>query len=255
MRPIPAGNQGGETQVHLPRGRIQTIMETHTMKFSGKLVASAVLATAAMVSLPAMADPITWTTWGTATLGGAGSASGTAGAVTVSYTGEIDNLFNAYPSYTPAPTWVGGIVGNEPGNPDAATRQIIQLMGGNNQVNTITFSAPVLNPVVAIWSLGQGGNTSEFDFRLTPTLEAGGPSAEYAGSSIWVAGNNVYGTEGNGSVSFRGMVSSISFTNPVFENWYGFTVGVDAVPEPETLALLVLGALGVVALARRKAAR
>ena len=85
------------------------------------------------------------------------------------------------------------------------------------------------------------------DFAQTPTFEAGGPSAEYGGSAISVLGNVVSGTEGNGSIAFLGTFSSISFTTSNYENWYGFTVGTaaEAVPEPSTWAMILLGFAGL----------
>jgi hypothetical protein len=52
-------------------------------------------------------------------------------------------------------------------------------------------------------------------------------------------------------VEFFGTFSSISWTNPGYENWYGFTVG-EAVPEPLTLSLFGAGLAGVFAMRRRK---
>ena len=130
---------------------------------------------------------------------------------------------------------------------------IIQLVGGNANVNTITFSTSVTDPVIAIWSLGQSGIAARFDFNLTPTLQAGGPSNEYSGSSIVVSGDSVIGEEGNGTVAFFGTFSSITFANPVFENWYGFTVGVPApVPEPSAYMLVLAGLAAFGFAARRK---
>ncbi len=208
-----------------------------------------------LAAAPAMANPVSWVTWNGAGVVQdpvAGAASGSAGSVGISYTGQLDNLFLSYPSYTPAATWVGGIVGNTP-NPN----QIIQLTGGTGSTNTITFSKPVTDPVLAIWSLGQGGTTASFNFDATPTFDAGGPSAEYGGSPITVSGNDVFGVEGNGSIHFSGTFSSISFTNPVYENWYGFTVGIagGAVGVPEPLSAAVFGAgLAALGLARRRRA-
>ena len=74
---------------------------------------------------------------------------------------------------------------------------------------------------------------------------AGGPGAEYGGSSIAVSGNDVVGTEGDGTVQFIGTFTSISWTNPVAEDWYGFNVGVAgvaaAVPEPGEMGMLLAG--------------
>jgi hypothetical protein len=49
--------------------------------------------------------------------------------------------------------------------------------------------------------------------------------------------------------------SSLSWTNPVFENWYGFDVGFQAVapiPEPATWFMMILGFAGVGFLAYRR---
>lgn len=140
-------------------------------------------------------------------------------------------------------------------NGPSSTNGIVVLNGGNTNVQTITFSTPVVDPVMAIWSLGEGGINASFDFtNATPVFVAGGVSVEYGGSSIVVSGSDVSGTEGNGTVQFIGTYSSISWTNPTFENWYGFDVGVagvSAVPEPGSMGLLLAG-LTLVGLAARR---
>ncbi|HEY7900763.1 MAG TPA: PEPxxWA-CTERM sorting domain-containing protein, partial [Caulobacteraceae bacterium] len=205
------------------------------------LVASAALSIAA----PSGAGTVDWTAWGKFTTSAtAGTASGAAGSVGVTYSGEVENLFTGYPSWTPASSYVGGSVGNAPPSADG----IIQLFGGNaNVIDTVTFSKPVTNPIIAIWSLGSGGNPAAFDFPVNEpvTIEAGGPSAEYGGSSITLSGNNVLGSEGNGTIQLTGTFTSISWTTPASENWYGFTVGVAAVPEPATWALMLVGFAGL----------
>lgn len=202
-------------------------------------------------AMPASATIIDWAAWSSPLVSAtSGSANGVAGGVNISYSGELENLFTNYPSYGPNGTFNGGTVDNAP--PQA--NGIIQLYGGNpNQTNTITFSQAVTNPVLAIWSLGQGGVNASFNFNATPTLESGGPSSEYAGQTISVLGNVVSGSEGNGTVQFTGTFNSLSWTNPTAENWYGFTVGVAAVPEPETYAMMLagLGLMGFVARRRR----
>jgi hypothetical protein len=191
------------------------------------------------------ASVIDWTSWATGTSGQTnGSATGTAGSVGISYSGELQSLspLGAYPSWGPPGTFNGGTITNAP----SPAGGIIQLFGATGAVDTITFSHSVTNPVFAIWSLGQGGVNASFDFTATPTLEAGGQSNEYHGSAITVLGNVVSGSEGNGSIEFFGNFDSISWTNPTFENWYGFTVGVQsAVPEPSTWAMMILGFVGI----------
>lgn len=207
-------------------------------------------------ALPAVAGPIDWAGWSGVSLGvttGAATATFGTSGITATYGGELQNFFPNYPSYNPAGTFSGGAIGNAP----PSANGIVQIYGGGNSgVNTLTFSQAVLNPVMAIWSLGQGGINAQFAFNTAFTIQSGGPSAEYGGAAITSAGNTVFGSEGNGTIQFSGSVSSISWTNPVFENWYGFTVGtpVQAIPEPETYALMLAGLAALGAVARRRAA-
>lgn len=217
----------------------------------------ALVAATLAVSGLAHSATIDWSSWSTNTSGAIASTP-----VTVTFQGEVSGYYTNYPSWTPVVTYADGTaVLNAP----VASNGIIHLIGGGGDaavVDTITFSQAVVNPVFAIWSLGQGGNTPSFNFDATPTLVSGGPSAEYSGSSIWIGtgadGNNVYGTEGNGTVQFIGTFTSISWTNPVAENWYGFNVGIAgvaaAVPEPGSVGLLLAG-LTLVGLARRRRAK
>jgi hypothetical protein len=162
----------------------------------------------------------------------------------VTYSGELLSLVADYPSWTPTSSYVGGSVGNAP----PQLGGILQLQGGATTppTDTITFSHAVTNPVFAIWSLGQGGLTASFDFTSNEpfTIQAGGPSAEYGGQAITPSGSNVNGAEGNGTIQFNGTFTSISWTNPTHEYWYGFTVG-SAVPEVSTWAMIILGFAGV----------
>ena len=207
-----------------------------------KYAVAALLVTAGAAS---QAATITWNAWSSNT-------AGTMGTVAVGFSagGNPSAFIDDYPSWAPASSWADGtVVANAPASSDG----IIQLFGGTSNVNTLSFSTPVLNPVIAIWSLGQPGMTASFDFiGATPVLVAGGPNAEYGGSSILISGNNVYGAEGNGTVMFSGTYSSLSWTNPAYEGWYGYNVGMTAaVPEPESYALMLAG-LGVVGLLARR---
>jgi hypothetical protein len=196
-------------------------------------------------TLPACADTIAWTNWTSVTPGSPGSGTGTIGSLSVSYSGQTSALLHNFPSWTPTSTFSSGIVGNPP----PAANNSIQIEGGVPFTETITFSSPVADPIFAIWSLGQGGIPASFNFTASEPFNvlAGGPSAEFGGSALTKAGNSVLGSEGNGVVQFDGTFSSISFTTPVFENFYAFTVGEDAtltggtVPEASSLSLLGLG--------------
>jgi hypothetical protein len=201
----------------------------------------------------AQASTIDWTTWGTpSSIGNSGGVvSGTSGNVDVIYTGEIQEIRTDITYQTPAGTFSGGSVGNAP--PDGLAT--IRLVGGGSVIDTVTFTTAVVNPVFAIWSLGQGGINARFDFIDSPSFEiqSGGPSAQYGGLSIVQSGSDITGLEGNGTIQFVGTFNSISWTNPVFENWYGFQVGtVSAVPEPGTWAMMILGFMAVGFMAYRK---
>jgi hypothetical protein len=225
---------------------------------------SALLLAACAVSTSALAhaDTIVWANWSSATSGTPGSAIGTIGSVGVTYSGQTSGLTNV-PSWTPASTFTGGVVGNAP--PHTPT---IQIEGGSSLSETISFSSTVVDPIFAIWSLGQPGVAASFDFSSKSgqpfTVGGGGPSAEFAGSALTSTGSVVHGNEGNGLVQFMGSFDSVTFTTPNFENYYAFTVGYDAtltnpgtpgpVPEPATLSLFGLG-LAAVPLIRRSLAR
>ncbi len=213
------------------------------MKFKLAFAAAALAASGL-----AQSATIDWNTWTSNSTGTIDSTS-----VTTTFTGQTNlGWYANYPSWAPGGTYADGtVVANGP----SSTNGIVVLNGGNTNVQTITFSTPVVDPVMAIWSLGQGGIDASFDFtNATPVFVAGGVSVEYGGSSIVVAGNDVSGNEGNGTVQFIGTYSSISWTNPTFENWYGFDVGiagVSAVPEPGSMGLLLAG-LTLVGLAARR---
>lgn len=234
-------------------------------------VSAVILASCAVTSIPAAhADTFVWATWTADTAGASaaagGGATGTMPGFTITYTGQISQL-NGGPSWNPASTWIGGVVGNGP--PVGATS--IHMEGGpNSGIETITFSGPVANPVLAIWSLGQPGVQTSFDFNSSEpfTIAGGGPNAEYGGSGLVInsAGTGVTGNEGNGLIELLGVYTSFTFTTPNFENYYNFTIGEDqtvtstlpttpsTVPEPATLSLFGLG-LAALPFARRQLSR
>jgi len=206
----------------------------------------------ATLALSAQADPISWNTWSSDT---AGSMTVDGSSIDVTFsTANYHQAIANYPSWTPSASFADGVVVD---NGPVSANGIMRLVGGNTEVNTITFSQAVENPVFAIWSLGQPpGYTATFEFLdATPTFVAGGPNAEYSGSAITVAGNVVSGNEGNGTVMFEGTYTSISWTNSIYENWYGFNVGVAGVSAVPDLAPLASWTIGIAALgfaARRR---
>jgi len=199
---------------------------------------------------------VTWATWNYPSI--ATGATGYIGLPSnvITYTGQIDgvNFVDGSYGWTPGNTYIGGNITSAPPNGNLA----VLMDGGTSQVETITFTTPVFDPVMAIFSLGSDGMTpapAVFDFTSSEpfSIVAGGPSTHYGGSSIVYDGPyGISGEEGNGSIQFAGTYSTISFTTPDLEGYYAFTVGSSAAtPEPGTLALLGTG-LGALSMLRRR---
>ncbi|MCB2107738.1 MAG: PEP-CTERM sorting domain-containing protein [Rhodobacteraceae bacterium] len=227
----------------------------------------------------AQAAPIFYTDWTSATVATAGSASGTiltpGGPVTVTYTGQVHSptqtscgadFWNANPAiYAGSPADNGP--GRDPNNPAVASSanlrcDMISMTGGSGVgVSTFSFDRPILNPIMSILSLGQGGVGAELIFDQSFTIISQG-NGWYGGSPTALTkiegnargGDTLKGFEGHGAIMFEGSFQTLTWTMPIFENWYGFTIGVQgiATPAPGALALFGVGALGLLGLRRRK---
>lgn len=206
------------------------------------IIASALALMFTSLTSHAAASWIDWQTKnsGTLTIGG--------NSIGVTLSGPAMDLVNGdyyYNNGATGGTSAGGTYGG------LAPSDLIRVSGTGTF--TLTFDQAIVDPYIALVSVGQPGLGVSYNFGSDYTLiSKGGNYWGYNGYTE--AGNSFIGREFNGVLQFDGTFSSLTFSvgNPEF--WHGFNVGaVAAVPEPETYAML-LGGLGLVALARRRRA-
>jgi hypothetical protein len=209
----------------------------------------------------AMAAPTEWTDWVAATVGTPGSAMGTItlpgpSTIEVSYSGQVTfaQTSGGTDYWVPSAPYTSSVVGNPPTGSD-----IIALTGGTELTNTITFSQPVTDPVMAIVSLGQAGITVRYDFDTPFEILSQGRGFWGDGPLVREPGNVLAGTEGHGVIQFPGAVTSVSWTVMGSEFWHGFTVGCpreqpgpNVIPAPGAILLAALGTILVGYLRRRQ---
>ena len=181
-------------------------------------------------ALPVLAtkDIVVWADWiaGTVTPGRvSGLLAGTPITVTSASILPSQDGSSGQPVYWKnTATYVSAHVPNAP-----TTADIIKISAA--QLYTITFATPVVDPLIAIVSLG-GLVAVTWDFGTTPiVLRSQGPGYFGAGP-LSVAGNILTGHEGHGVIQATGTFTALSFMMTTFENWVGFTVGV-----PQTIVL------------------
>jgi hypothetical protein len=105
---------------------------------------------------------------------------------------------------------------------------VIAIIGGAPVVTqTITFSRPVRDPVMAVLSMGASGRPMTYEFDAPFDLISNGPGYWGNGPLTARAGNVLEGQEGHGVIRFRGTFTSISWTVPTAEGWNGYTFGID----------------------------
>jgi hypothetical protein len=224
-------------------------------------------AAAAFVAGSAHGEIVSWTNWTAATIASNGSATGTlatpGGPVGVSYSGDVNirvqtDGVTGFDYWRDDDAYRSTLVENGPGESGpgfTGNTDIITLTGQDLApiTNTITFSSPVTNPILAVLSLGQPNIPVTYQFNTDFSILSSG-QGYFGGSpsgSLFRDGVGLLrGSEGNGVILFSGTYTSISFTVSRAEFWHGFQVGV--VPTPTGLASLGLACVG---LGRRRRSR
>ena len=221
----------------------------------GMFALGSTLLFASLAPPAAAADWTNWTTLSSPTQVTGQLIEGTS-TIGVSYSGEVGfaqlngtgvNYFQPLSTFT------------APSVPNAPAFDMIGI-SGTASTHTITFSQAVLDPVLAIVSLGQAGIGTQYTFSLASgqsmSILSQGPSSAWGGcgTCLSLSGSTLTGHEGDGLVQFTGTFSQLSWTGASPEFWNGITVGVTPVPEPASWALLSLGLLTMVPLARRRLA-
>ena len=204
---------------------------------------------------PAQAIPIDTASWAHWTSPASGSIQGsfTQGTnnITVTYTGNAFGVDYGSYIYNVPTSFTNAEVTNTPG-----INGTLLMTGGTSEINSFHFSQAVIDPIIDLFSVGQGGMAVTFNFLNDATfsiLQQG--AGNWGGGLLTQNGNSITGWEGNGLIQFHGTYTNIHFTTPNYEYFYGATVGaVSAVPEPATFAL-ILGGLGVLGWTRRGKAR
>jgi len=147
----------------------------------------------------------------------------------VQHDGTIDgSLAGFYPGAiydpwnTPAPYTSLEVPNAPPGD------EIVTLSGGTSTVYTVTLSEPIIDPIMAILSLGRGGHPTDYDFDSPFSIVSQG-NGHHGGCATCLTeepGDILRGQEGHGTIRFDGTFTTFSWTVPVPENWHGFTFAI-----------------------------
>jgi hypothetical protein len=209
-----------------------------------------------------------WTNWTSATPSTdttPGTATGTmqfgTSTVTVNYTGELDSNTetngNGTDYISPLSTYVSSAAENAPpgGN-------LITVTGGTSFTDTVTFSSPVQNFLMAFVSLGNPSTPVTYQFNTTAPIDILSTGTGWWGGNVNLSSgttvdgyDTITGQESDGVIEFTGDFSSISWTvPPPGEFWDGWNFGAfsQVVPEPTACAIVLPMMMAAIARHRRR---
>jgi hypothetical protein len=217
-------------------GELGSASETARASVTASVIACPDGGTAPDASGPA-APPVYWATWDAPVNGSPGSAEGLlsppGGDVHVAFAGEVGSGSAATggttPSgvgnvtFLPATTYESATVPNAP-----PSTGMITIWGVPSLTQTISFSVPVRDPLLAFVALNETWSLSS-----SPMLLSSGPNAllfNVFGSMVTptLSGTTMSGVDASGVIEFPGTFTSISFTVPTSAagDFTSFTVGI-----------------------------
>ena len=158
---------------------------------------------------------------------------------TVSSTNCPSGYWRSVGGWGPSGTFPAGTFtsSNVPSVPPTAN--VIVQAGYQSATHTLTFSRPVTNLVMNVFSLGGGGSVSAYVFDRDITVLSQNPACGYSVTSattytncLTVNGRTLTGKEGSGTVQFPGTFSTLSWTVSIPEYYSGFNVGITSASAP-----------------------
>jgi hypothetical protein len=182
-----------------------------------------------------VASFVYWADWQSTDAGtAAGTLSPPSGTIQIVYSGDLAGAQTSTGTdmFTPSSTFTCATVADAPPGPG-----MIEVSGNSEGTDSVTFSEPVTNPVLAIYNLGTGfaSESASMFFNVPFTILSSGLN----GAGLMYFGNEmllpldggVSGVGSNGVVELEGTFSTIQWTNPndtPYASYTGITVGVRA---------------------------